>query len=347
MPHEVMTEVRERLIDWDGRGISLLEMSHRSEPVRQVFAEAEADLRELLCVPEDYAVLFLQGGASLQFAQVPMNLAGPDDAADYLISGTWSKKAAQEASRECRVQIAASGEESGFVSVPDASTWSLSASAAYFHCAPNETISGVELPELPQVSAPLVVDMSSTILSRPLDVTRCDLIYAGAQKNIGPSGLCLVIARRELIERRMRPLPNILSYAAQDAAGSMLNTPPVFPVYVAGCVFRWLKRQGGLEAMEVATRARAGMLYEAIDSSDFYANPVAPEFRSLTNVPFTLADAGLDSVFLAEAEAAGLHYLEGHRSVGGMRASMYNAMPLAGVDALVAFMHDFAQRHGG
>lgn len=347
LPLEVLEQVKEELLDWQASGKSVMEVSHRSKPFVQVAEQAEADLRELLAIPENYAVLFLQGGATLQFAMVPMNLAGNGGSADYLVTGSWSKKAVKEGGKVTRVNVVADAAGSNYTDVPPRESWRCDPQAAYFHYTPNETIGGVEIHEVPDLGGmPLVADMSSTILSRPVDVRRFGLIYAGAQKNIGPAGLTLVIARRDLLERAPDSLPNILRYAAHAADGSMLNTPATFAWYVAGLVFAWLKRQGGLVAMAERNQRKAELLYAAIDGSSFYRNPVAPAARSWMNVPFTLAKPELDADFLAGATKAGLTDLKGHRSVGGMRASIYNAMPEEGVHALIDFMAEFERRHG-
>jgi phosphoserine aminotransferase len=334
------------MLDWHGRGLSLMEMSHRSPEVVGVAERAEATLRELLGIPDDYAVLFLQGGASTQFSAVPLNLLDGKAGADYVNTGQWSKKAIAEGKRYCEVNVAASSEDTNFSTIPARETWQLGADAAYLHYTPNETIGGVEYFWTPQVDVPLVVDMSSTILSRPIDVNEYGVIYAGAQKNIGPAGLTLVIVRRELLGRADAKCPAMLNWQVAADNDSMYNTPPTFALYLAGLVFDWLKDAGGLGAMEVVNRRKAEKLYAAIDGSAFYANPVEIVSRSLMNVPFTLADDGLDRQFLQESEAAGLLNLKGHRSVGGMRASIYNAVSEAAVDALIAFMQDFEQRNG-
>jgi phosphoserine aminotransferase len=325
-----------------------MEVSHRSKAFLSVAEEAEQLLRELLAVPAGYSVLFLQGGATGQFAAIPMNLASADATVDYLNTGAWSKKAIAEAQRLTgRVNVAADEEASRYTTVPAAGALRLSSDAAYLHYCVNETIGGVEFPYIPDSAAvPLVADMSSTLLSRPIEVAKFGLIYAGAQKNIGPAGLTVVIVHERLIGRARPGTPSVWDYRAMAAEASMLNTPPTFAWYCAGLVFRWLKAQGGLTVIGARNRAKAQLLYRAIDESPFYANPVAVGCRSWMNVPFTLAAPELDARFLNEARAAGLTNLEGHRSVGGMRASLYNAMPLEGVQALVAFMQDFARRHG-
>ncbi len=344
LPEEVLRQVQEELLDWHGRGMSVMEMSHRGKDFSAIAQEAEADLRALLAIPERYAVLFLQGGATSQFAMVPLNLLGEGGKADYLNTGLWSKKAIAEARRYGEVNVAASSEETGFTTIPPVETWRLSEDAAYVHYTPNETINGVEFPFIPEVRPPLVADMSSTILSRPLEVERFGIIYAGAQKNIGPAGLVVVIVDRDILKAPHPLTPTLYRYGVHIESGSMYNTPPTFAWYVAGLVFKWLKRQGGLSAMAERNQRKAKLLYDFIDASDFYHNPVDPSCRSWMNVPFTLADPSLDKRFLEEAEKAGLSGLKGHRSVGGMRASLYNAMPVEGVEALVDFMKDF-ERH--
>ncbi|MBK7661321.1 MAG: 3-phosphoserine/phosphohydroxythreonine transaminase [Betaproteobacteria bacterium] len=347
MPVEVLEKARGELTEWHGAGMSVMEMSHRGKEFVAIAAEAEADLRRLLAVPANYKVLFLQGGATLQFSAVPMNLLRGHRKADYVNTGEWSKKAISEAKKFCEVNVAASSADRNFTYVPRRETWTLSPDAAYVHVCTNETIGGVEYHFTPDTGAvPLVADMSSHILSRPLDVSRYGLIYAGAQKNIGPAGLVLVIVREDLIGHALPGTPGVLDYKVQADADSMVNTPPTFAVYLAGLTFQWLLGQGGLPAIEKVNVAKAELLYGYLDSQDFYANPVAPEDRSRMNVPFRLKDDALDAPFLAEAEALGLSQLKGHRSVGGMRASIYNAMPIEGVARLVEFMKDFARRKG-
>ena len=345
LPAEVLEEAQSSLLDWQGSGMGVMEVSHRSKAFVAVAEQAEADLRELLGVPDDYAVLFLQGGATQQFALIPMNLSDEGQTVDQLVTGSWSKKALKEGQALRNVNIVADGAESNYSDVPASDTWQLSSDAAYFHFCQNETIGGLEFHELPETGdVPLVADMSSTILSRPLDISRYGMIYAGAQKNIGPAGLTICIVRKDLIKEG-RPASNILNYAAHAAGGSMMNTPPTFAWYVAGLVFAWLKRQGGLTAMAEINKAKSDKLYAAIDGSDFYANPVAPAYRSWMNIPFTLAKPELDAEFLTQAEQAGLTNLKGHRSVGGMRASIYNAVPMDAVDALIGFMQDFESKN--
>jgi len=348
LPAEVLEQVRDELLDWQHSGTSVMEVSHRGKAFMAVAQEAEALLRELLGVPQSHRVLFLQGGATGQFAAVPLNLAREDSTVDYLNTGHWSQRALREAQRyTARVNIAADESASGYTTVPEPQALRLTPAAAYVHYTPNETIGGVEFPYIPETHAvPLVADMSSTLLSRPLEVARFGLIYAGAQKNIGPAGLVVVIVRADLTGRARRGTPAVWDYQAMADDHSMLNTPATFAWYVAGLVLRWLKAQGGLAVIGERNRRKAQLLYEAIDTSGFYRNPVAVGCRSWMNVPFTLADARLDEEFLAGARAAGLANLAGHRSVGGMRASLYNAMPLAGVMALIAYMREFARRHG-
>ena len=341
LPLPVLERIREELPD-RGSGMSVLEISHRGREFMEIAERAEADLRALLAIPEDYAVLFLQGGATLQFAMVALNLAGPDSTADYVLTGAWSKKAFTEAARLCRARVAADAGVDDYRRIPPRASWALSPDARYVHFTGNETINGVEFAFVPDTGdLPLVADMSSNLLSQPLEVARFGLIYAGAQKNIGPAGLTLVIARRDLLGQARAATPAMLDYARHGAAGSMLNTPPTFAWYVAGLVFRWLAEEGGVAAMALRNRRKADKLYAAIDASGFYSNPIDPGSRSRMNVPFMLADPALDARFLELAAQAGLMNLKGHRSLGGMRASLYNAMPEAGVDALVDFLGEF------
>ncbi len=346
LPLEVLNTIREDIPDWQGTGMSVMEVSHRSKEFVELAARAEATLRELLGITDDYAVLFTQGGATLQFAMAPMNLASADDTVDYVQTGSWGKKAIGEAKKFCNVNVAADSSDKNFTYIPDPSSWALSDKAAYLHYTPNETIAGVEYHFIPETDAPLVVDMSSTILSRPLDVSRFGVIYAGAQKNIGPAGITVVIVRRDLLERAPAELPHLMTWRSYAESDSMTNTPPTFAWYVADQVFQYLKNLGGLEAMAEINERKASKLYAAIDNSDFYSNPVDVSARSWMNVPFVLADAELDATFLKESAAAGLANLKGHRSVGGMRASIYNAVPEEAVDALIDFMHDFEKKHG-
>jgi phosphoserine aminotransferase len=346
LPLEVLEEAQANLTDLNGSGMSVMEISHRSKAFDAIALQAEADLRELMGISDDYAVLFLQGGATQQFALLPMNLCAPGQSADYLVTGSWSKKAYKHGAAVTTANLVADGAASSYTDVPPFGDWELNADAAYFHLCQNETIGGLEFHELPDTgSVPIVSDMSSTILSRPIDVNQFGVIYAGAQKNIGPAGLTIVIARKDLIENGGENLPPILRYQTQAAEGSMSNTPPTFAWYLSGLVFKWLKRQGGLQAMGELNKRKSDLLYNAVDSSDFYSNPVALPYRSWMNIPFVLAKPELDGQFLAEAEKAGLMNLKGHRSVGGMRASIYNAVPEAAVQALVDFMADFEKRN--
>ena len=348
LPDAVLRRAQEELLEWNGARASVMEVSHRGKAFESMAAVAEADLRELLGVPGHYKVLFLQGGATQHFAQIPMNFCADGQRADYIVTGHWGEKAVKEAGVYARAHVAATSADSHYTGIPERRRWDLDPQAAYVHYTPNETIHGVEFQDVPDVGdVPLVADMSSDILSRPVDVSRFGLIYAGAQKNIGPSGLVLLVVREDLLGRNPRPLPKIFRYAEHAAANSMLNTPNTWGWYLAGLTFRWLKEQGGLGAMERRNREKAEMLYAAVDGSGgYYRNPVAPAARSRMNVPFTLHDPALDPTFLKEAEAAGLLALKGHRAVGGMRASLYNAMAIDGVRALCDFMHDFTQRHG-
>lgn len=345
LPLEVLEQVREELLDWQHSGMSVMEISHRSKPFLEVAAEAESDLRELLSIPPNYKVLFMQGGASAQFSLVPLNLSAAGATVDYINTGHWSKKAIDEAARYCRVHVA--GDAGGkYQHVPSPDQLRFSPGAAFAHYTPNETIGGVEFSYVPETGAvPLVADMSSSILSRPIDVSKFGLIYAGAQKNIGPSGLVVVIVRDDLIGRARVETPHVFDYAAISEHQSLLNTPPTFAWYMAGLVFKWLKRIGGVSAVGERNKAKATALYAAIDSSRIYRNSVAADSRSWMNVTFTLADPALDTIFLDAAAAAGLHGLKGHRIVGGMRASLYNAMPLSGVERLIVFMHEFERGH--
>jgi phosphoserine aminotransferase len=334
-------------MDWHGSGMSVMEMSHRGKEFMGIAAEAEADLRALMNIPSNYKVLFLQGGASSQFAMVPMNLLRGKSSADYLNTGEWSKKAIKEARKFGSVNVVASSEDRNFSCAPTQDQWKLDPNAAYVHYTPNETIGGVEIFWTPETgNVPLVADMSSNILSRPIDVTKYGLIYAGAQKNIGPAGLTIVIVREDLIGQTVSGTPTMFDYKTHADNDSMYNTPPTFAMYVAGLVFKLLAKQGGLTAMERINREKAALLYDKLDSTDFYRSPVAKENRSLMNVPFTLKDATLDEAFLKGAKERGLLQLKGHRSVGGMRASIYNAMPKEGVQVLVDYMSEFEKQHG-
>jgi phosphoserine aminotransferase len=347
VPEPVLRQAQAELLEWDGARASVMEISHRGKLFMELAEQSERDLRALLNIPQSYKVLFLQGGATQHFAQIPMNLARRDQSADYVVTGHWGEKATREAATLARVRIAASSADCSYTALPARATWSLHADAAYLHYTSNETIQGVEFHEIPDVgSVPLVADMSSSILSRPVDVSKFGVIYAGAQKNIGAAGLVVMIVRGDLLARCPKDMPKIFNYAEHAAQGSLLNTPNTFGWYLAGLVFKWLIAEGGLEAIGARNRAKADLLYGYIDGSDFYRNPVEPAARSRMNVPFTLAREELNAAFLAESEAAGLLALKGHKAVGGMRASIYNAMPIAGVQALVDFMRDFARRYG-
>jgi phosphoserine aminotransferase len=347
LPKAVLQQVQTELVEWHGSGMSVMEMSHRGKEFMGIAGEAEADLRSLMGIPANYKVLFLQGGASSQFAMVPMNLLRGKTGADYLNTGEWSKKAIKEAKKYGSVNVVASSEDRNFSYAPTQDQWKLDANAAYVHYTPNETIGGVELFWTPETgNVPLVADMSSTILSRPIDVSKFGLIYAGAQKNIGPAGLTIVIVREDLIGQTVPGTPTMFDYKTHADNDSMYNTPPTFAMYVAGLVFKWVAAQGGLAAMEKINREKANLLYDMLDGTDFYNSPVAKDNRSLMNVPFTLKDAALDEAFLKGAKERGLLQLKGHRSVGGMRASIYNAMPKAGVQALVDYMREFEKSQG-
>ncbi|SDS79749.1 phosphoserine aminotransferase apoenzyme [Pseudomonas oryzae] len=347
LPTAVLERAQAELLDWHGKGLSVMEMSHRSDEYVAIAEKAEQDLRDLLSIPSDYKVLFMQGGASQQFAQIPLNLLPEDGVADYVETGIWSKKAIEEARRFGNINVAASAKAYDYFAIPGQNDWQLSKDAAYVHYCSNETIGGLQFDWVPQTGeVPLVVDMSSDILSRPLDVSQFGMIYAGAQKNIGPSGLVVAIIREDLLGRARSICPTMLDYKVAADNGSMYNTPATFSWYLSGLVFAWVKEQGGLEEMERRNRAKQELLYGAIDASDFYTNPIAHNARSWMNVPFRLADEKLDKAFLAGAEARGLLNLKGHRSVGGMRASIYNAVGLDAVQALVAYMAEFEKEHG-
>ena len=342
LPLEVLQQAQAEMVNWHGCGMSVMEMSHRGKEYMAIQAEAEADLRELMGISANYKVLFLQGGASLQFAMAPMNLLRGKASADYLNTGEWSKKAIKEAKKYGAVNVIASSEDKNFSYAPAFSQWKLDPNAAYVHITQNETIGGVEIFETPDTgNVPLVSDMSSTILSRPFDVSKFGLIYAGAQKNIGPAGLTIVIVREDLIGQTVASTPTMMDYQIQAENDSMYNTPPTYAIYIAGLVFKMLKAKGGIAAMEKTNRAKAKILYDVLDASSFFASPVAKENRSLMNIPFTLKNADLDEEFIKGAKARGMIQLKGHRSVGGMRASIYNAMPVEGVQALADFMREF------
>ena len=347
LPKVVLEQARDELVDWHGSGMSVMEMSHRGKEFMGIAAQAEADLRELMGIPANYKVLFLQGGASSQFSMVPMNLLRGKAGMDYLNTGEWSKKAIKEAKRYGTVNVVASSEDKNFTYAPSQDAWKLDPNAAFVHYTPNETIGGVEIFWTPQTgNVPLVADMSSTILSRPIDVNQFGLIYAGAQKNIGPAGLTIVIVRDDLIGQTVAGTPTMFDYKTHADNDSMYNTPPTYAMYIAGLVFQLLKREGGLVEMEKRNVAKAGLLYDYLDATDFYTSPVARDNRSRMNIPFTLKDAALDEAFLKGAGEHGLLQLKGHRSVGGMRASIYNAMPIEGVAALVNYMKAFEQKNG-
>jgi phosphoserine aminotransferase len=347
LPEPVLRQAASEMLDWNGSGVSVMEVSHRGKDFMTLQAGIEADLRELLAIPANYKVLFLQGGAIGQNAIVPMNLLRGKKSADYVDTGAWSTRSIAEAAHYCHVNVAASGERGGFTSIPKQSEWRLDPDAAYVHICANETIGGVEFHWVPDTGAvPLVADMSSNILSRPIDVSRYGLIYGGAQKNVGPAGLTFVIVREDLLGGALPITPEAFNYTIQAANNSMINTPPTFAIYLSGLVFRWIKEGGGLGAMAERNRAKAALLYAALDASDFYVSRVARDDRSLMNVVFQLPDPSLDAPFLEGAKAAGLIALKGHRLVGGMRASLYNAMPIEGVQALVAYMRDFEARRG-
>jgi phosphoserine aminotransferase len=347
LPEPVLRQAAAEMLDWHGSGVSVMEMSHRGKEFMSIYHEALALLRELLAVPADYKILFLQGGAIGQNAIVPMNLLRGKTRADYIDTGDWAKRSIAEAAHFCKVNVAASGEANGFTAIPPRAEWRLDPEAAYVHICSNETIIGLEYHWTPDTGAvPLVADMSSDVLSRPLDVSRYGLIYAGAQKNIGPAGLTLVIVREELLGGALPTTPSAFDYTIQAANDSMINTPPTYAIYLAGLVFAWIKSGGGLAAMAERNRAKADLLYGCLDASHFYSHRIAAPDRSLMNVTFHLPDPALDAPFLDGAKVAGLLALKGHRVVGGMRASIYNAMPIEGVRALVSYMQDFALRHG-
>ena len=347
LPQEVLEQARDEMLNWQGSGMSVMEMSHRGKEFMGIAAQAEIDLRELLGIPANYKVLFLQGGASAQFAMIPMNLLRGKTSADYVNTGEWSKKAIKEAKKYCTVNVVASSEDGNFSYAPTQDKWTLNKDAAYVHYTPNETIGGVEFNWVPETAGvPLVADMSSNILSRAIDVSKFGLIYAGAQKNIGPAGLTIVIVRDDLIGQTLPATPSMMDYKIHADNDSMYNTPPTYAIYIAGLVFKLLKRQGGLAEMEKVNIAKANLIYDYLDTTSFYSCPTAKANRSRMNIPFTLKDAALDEEFLKQAKARGMVQLKGHRSVGGMRASIYNAMPVEGVKTLVEFMKDFEKSHG-
>ncbi len=347
LPEAVLRQAGEEMLDWHGAGLSVMEMSHRGREFMGIHAQTQADLRELLALPANYRILFLQGGGIGMNAIVPMNLLRGAHSADYVDTGEWSKRSINEAGKYSAVSVAASAAAQGYDHVPSFDSWQLDAHAAYVHICANETINGVEFNATPDTGAvPLVADMSSNILSRPVDVARYGLIYAGAQKNIGPAGLTIVLVRDDLLDRALPITPSAFHFREQADADSMLNTPPTYAIYIAGLVFRWLKAQGGLAAMEARNRAKAALLYDCLDNSPCYRSPIVKADRSRMNVPFHLHDSRLDAAFLQGAQERSLLQLQGHRLQGGMRASIYNAMPLEGVQALVAYLQEFAARHG-
>lgn len=345
LPKPVLERAQAEMLDWQGSGMSVMEMSHRGKEFTSILAKTEADLRQLLAIPKNYKVLFLQGGAIAENAIIPMNLLA-DGEADYVVTGAWSKRSVDDAKAYGKINVVASSEVEGFTRVPDFSTWQLNKNAAYLHICTNETINGVEFDALPNAGdVPIVADMSSHILSRPIDVSKYGVIYGGAQKNIGPAGLCIVIVREDLLNRASPLTPAVFNWKTQSENQSMINTPPTYSIYIAGLVFEWLLAQGGVSAIEQVNIKKANMLYDYIDSTDFYTNNIAVKNRSRMNIPFFLADEALNDAFLKGAEAKGLLQLKGHRMVGGMRASIYNAMPIEGVQALVSYMQEFEKAH--
>ena len=346
LPLPVLEKARDELLDYNGLGMSVMEISHRSAAFDEVADRADACLRRLLSISDDYAILFLAGGATTQFAQVPLNLASADNQGAYVVNGSWSKKAFGTAKRMGLARLAASSEETGFKSIPPQAEWNLEGNAAYLHYVSNETISGVQFRQPPDTDLPLVSDMSSDILSRPVDIEKFGVIYAGAQKNIGQAGLALVIVRKDLLKDLPSEVPDMQSWKVQFQQGSRLNTPPTYAWYIAGLVFDWIEASGGVERMAQLNQHKADTLYRYLDQSSFYVNDIPVEFRSHMNIPFQITDETLHGRFVSEAEAAGLSSLKGHRSVGGMRASIYNAMPIEGIEALIEFMKDFESKAG-
>ncbi len=345
LPKAVLQRAQAEMLDWHGSGMSVMEMSHRGKEFTAILEKTEADFRQLLAIPANYKVLFLQGGAIAENAMIPLNLL-QGKAADYVVTGAWSKRSVDDARAYGDIRVAANAESSGFTHVPAFADWQLNPDAAYVHYCTNETINGVEFVDVPDThGVPIVADMSSHILSRPIDVSRYGVIYGGAQKNIGPAGLCLVIVREDLLERASPLTPAVFHWKTQAEHQSMINTPPTYSIYIAGLVFEWLLAQGGVAAIEQVNIAKATLLYDYLDQTDFYYNPIEPAYRSRMNIPFRLRDESLNDAFLKAAEARGLLQLKGHRSVGGMRASLYNAMPIEGVQALVNFMQDFANKN--
>ncbi len=347
LPEPVLRRAADEMLDWHGSGMSVMEMSHRGKEFISIAEKAEADFRALLGIPSNYKVLFLQGGALAMNAIIPMNLLGTKTSADYVNTGEWSKKSISEAKKYCRANVVATAEDRKFTYVPAQSTWQLDPNAAYVHVCTNETIGGVEYFWVPEVgNVPLVADMSSHILSREIDVSQYGVIYGGAQKNIGPAGVTFVIVRDDLLDRALPVTPSVFHWKEQAAADSMLNTPPTYGIYIAGLVFEWLIEQGGMKAIEARNIAKASLMYDYLDASGFYVSPVDRDCRSRMNIPFFLNDDKLNDAFLKGADANGLVQLKGHRVVGGMRASIYNAMTIEGVQALVDYMKEFARTHG-
>ncbi|HEY5702066.1 MAG TPA: 3-phosphoserine/phosphohydroxythreonine transaminase [Gammaproteobacteria bacterium] len=347
LPTAVMQRAREEFLDWHGTGLSVMELGHRTPEFIAIAEQAEANLREILSIPDNFAILFLQGGATSQFSMVPLNLTAPGDRVDALYTGLWSGKAIKEAGRYCSVNVAASSENNHFTAIPDTSGWQLSANARYLYFTDNETVHGVEFQQTPKSGeVPLVSDMTSNLLTRPIDFSAYGLIFAGAQKNLGPAGLTLVIVREDLLGNSRQDIPRLYDYAFNAKEHSMANTPPTYSWYMAGLVLQWIKQEGGIPVMEQRAIARSSKLYQLIDASEFFSNPIATGSRSRMNIPFLLRDETLNNTFLKEAKSHGLVALAGHRSVGGMRASLYNAMPEAGVDCLAGFMADFERRYG-
>jgi phosphoserine aminotransferase len=346
LPLEVLETIKSDIPDWNGTGMSVMEISHRSKPFIELAERCEANLRNLLAIPDNYSVLWIQGGATMQMAMVPLNLTRPTDVADYVVTGSWGKKAVGEAGKQCNAKVIADASDKKFTYIPAESDWQRSEDATYLHITSNETIAGVEFHSLPSANVPIVADMSSSILSHPIDVSDYGVIYAGAQKNIGPAGITLVIVRNDLLEPAREGLPHLMMWKSYAESDSMTNTPPTFAWYVADLVFQYLQSKGGMPAIAAINQRKSQNLYAAIDDSDFYSNPVRTDCRSRMNVPFILADAALDAKFLADSAAVGLTNLKGHRSVGGMRASIYNAVSEAAVDALISFMSEFERTNG-
>lgn len=346
LPQAVMKQVQAEFLDWNGTGMSIVEMSHRSKAFLSIAEAADADLRDILQVPADYKILYVHGGATSMMSMVPLNLLANGETGEYLLTGSWSAKACKEAKRLGKVHVAASSEPEKYFTIPDPGNWQLADDVAYLYYTDNETITGVEFDFIPDAGdVPLVCDMTSNFLSRPFDITRFGIVFASAQKNFGPAGMACVIIREDMIGRAGKQTPFLYDFKTYAENDSMFNTPPVFNWYMAGLIYKWIREQGGLAAMDQRAKQRSGKLYATIDSSTLYSNPINTQYRSRMNVPFILADESLNSAFLAEAGENGLIELKGHRSVGGMRASIYNGMPVEGIEALTAFMLDFEQRH--